>query len=372
MNNIVNPVHAPSWLNDDAPDRDVVISSRVRFARNSEDYPFNRKASDRQKQQLREDLYDAVQSLDSIQNLEFVRIEDCDDPWKRLFVERRLISEELTHRPYSGFFLDSDEKASIMVNEEDHVRIQSFRSGNQITDCFEHARKIERELDRRISYAFDEQWGFLTSCPTNLGTGLRASVLLHLPGLVMTRKIDRVLKAISNLGLTVRGFEGEDSESRGFLFQLSNQVTLGQSAEDMRNNLDRVCGQVVKQERNARNSLRSTSRVDVEDQIWRSVGILRYAQKLDTTEAIETLSYCRLGVDRGLVEEIGLEAIDGLYVLIQPAHISLISGGELQSEERDYHRAKMVRSKVSAKDPTSSDKDEDVDSSQSNSRSREP
>lgn len=347
-----NPHQPASWMLQNAPDRDVILSSRIRFARNLEKYPFPRRADASQKETLRGDVFDVLESLDIGRSINQVRLETLEPIQQRLLVERRLASQELADSVSAGLFYNKEESLSVMINEEDHIRIQAFAAGNHLDEPFRRAQGLERRMDEHLPFAYHDRWGFMTSCPTNVGTGLRASILLHLPGLVMTQKIERVFRAVSNLGLTVRGFSGEGSESRGFYFQLSNQVTLGQSAESMRDNLKRVANQVVEQERSARDDLRHSSKIEVEDQIWRSLGILTYAQKIPSAEALEALSYCRLGIDYGLVDHLALETVDGLLQLIQPAHLIQSVGDQLQAEERDFYRARRIREQVSESDPT--------------------
>lgn len=371
MADSIDPSRPSPWMEEETSDRDVVLSSRVRFARNLENVPFNTKASAEEKERIREDVHDVLGQEGAEHSWNHLYVDKANKRRGRLLEERRLASSELLNDPYGALFYTPDESLAVMVNEEDHVRLQSFAAGNQIDATFDEAKQLERELDAHLPFAFDEKLGFLTSCPTNVGTGLRASVLLHMPALVMTQKIDRVLKAVSNLGLTVRGFAGEGSESRGFYFQLSNQVTLGQSAEEMRDNLKRVTNQIVDQERQARQSIKQSSRVEQIDQIWRSYGILRYARSIDTNEALETMSYTRLGIDLDLIDHPSIETIDGLMLLIQPAHLMENAEDELTSDERDFARARRLRHILSRSEPSRADSDEEAGSSDSSSRQRE-
>ena len=367
----INAVEPPSWLLEKSPDRDVILSSRIRFARNLQQYPFPRRATRSDQSELRSAVFESLDTLDFTSSMARVRVDDQDSIEQRLLVERRLASQELIDDSCSGLFYNEEESLSVMINEEDHLRIQAFAAGNRLDEPFQNAYGLERRLDEQLTYAYHDQWGFLTSCPTNVGTGLRASILLHLPGLVMTQKIERMLRAVSNLGLTVRGYTGEGSESRGFYFQLSNQVTLGQSAEAIRDNLKRVAKQVADQERSARQALLKSSKVEVEDQIWRSLGILRYAQKIQSSEALEALSYCRLGIDYGMINQCTYQTVDGLLLLIQPAHLIQSVGDQLQSEERDFYRARRLRREVSETDPTRVNEKDSREPPESNSCSSE-
>lgn len=338
----INTRQPSSWLRETGPAGDVVLSSRVRFARNLRNFPFKDKISEKEQKELRSRIFSALDELNGATDLYRLNLEEFEPLERQVLAERRLCSEEFIETDLGGLAFSADEDISLMVNEEDHLRMQSIVPGNNLEKPFERVREVERFLDDKLAFAFDDKLGFLTACPTNLGTGFRASVLLHLPALVVNQKINKVLKAVSNLGLAVRGFYGEGSESRGFYFQLSNQVTLGRSVKDFKESLQRVVEQIISQERQARKNLTQSTRLELEDRIGRSYGILSYARQIETDEALQLLSLCRLGVDREMVPPMELSKLDGLLQLLQPAHLQYDLGEELSGEDRDYYRAKKI------------------------------
>ncbi len=330
------------WLQEAGPDTDVVISSRVRLARNLENFLFTDEISKSDQKKLRKKVFSVLEKYDNNGKLSQLKPDELSPVEQKVLVERRLCSRELTENEFVGLAFSAGEKIAVMINEEDHLRLQAIAPGKNLENPFELASKLERYLDSNLNFAFSENWGFLTACPTNLGTGCRASVLMHLPGLVLNQKINKVLKAVSNLGLAVRGFYGEGSESRGFYFQLSNQVTLGRSDNDFKASLQRVVEQIITQERKTRKQLMKSTGTELKDRIGRSYGILRYARQMETGEALQLLSLCRLGVDQGIVPPIELNRLDGLLQLLQPAHLQYTIGEELSADKRDYYRAKKI------------------------------
>ncbi len=338
------------WVSQTGPDRDVALSSRVRMARNLSGIPFPERADETEKKRVLDLCRSALLETSTGGEWKTLQLETLEELEKKLLNERHLASLDLLEEPRAGLFFRSGETLGIQVNEEDHLRIQSLQPGRRLDEAFEATSRLERGLDQQLPFAFDPEWGYLTSCPTNLGTGLRASVLLHLPALVLRDRFNRVLKAISNLGLTVRGFYGEGTESQGFYFQLSNQITLGQTAEEMKNNLQRVSGQVVEQEREARQRLLDSRGLEMKDRLWRAFGILRHARSINGTEALQMLSFCRLGAAVGIFPEIELEKLDGLLMRIQPAHLQTSVGESLGSDQRDFYRARMIRRLLSESD----------------------
>lgn len=343
MNLPIDLRESPEWSRGDGPEKDVVVSSRLRYARNVNDVPFPGYASTQQKNEVFHRTEETLSGADVGRELHFVRMDELNPLQKDVVEERRLASQELIENEYGGLVFDSSESIAVLVNEEDHFRIQSLRPGYNLKAVKNEADRFEEILGESLGYAYDEEWGFLTACPTNLGTGLRASVLLHLPGLILEDEITRVLKAIANLGLTVRGYYGEGTESQGFYLQLSNQVTLGQSVEDLINSLSRVTERLVSKERDARETLLKGNSVDVEDQVWRAYGTLKHARKIGAAESLKLLSFCRLGVDAGLFEGLELNDIDEMLIKIQPAHLDLVVGDRLSSDDRQAFRAELLR-----------------------------
>ncbi len=347
----VNVQRPSKWLSEAGPEYDVVISSRARFARNLSNYPFYDKNPVEKKEKLRGETFGVLEEMEFTSDWNFLALGELAELERELLAERRLASDELISERQSGVVFSEAEDKAVMVNEEDHLRLQAIAPGFDLDSTYEAVTSLERSLNEQVKFAYDSQWGYLSACPTNLGTGFRASVLLHLPGLVLQQKINKILKAISNLGLTVRGFYGEGSETKGFYFQLSNQVTLGQSAENFKASLERVVDQVITQERKAREELLNSSGVELEDRIGRSYGILKHARKIKTREALQLLSLCRLGVDRGLVPHVDLKRLDGLLQLLQPAHLQCSVGEELSEEQRDFYRAEKVEGEFSEAPP---------------------
>jgi protein arginine kinase len=246
-----------------------------------------------------------------------------------------------------------------MVNEEDHLRIQVMQSGFNLRECWQLANQLDDELADRLPYAYSPEWGFLTACPTNTGTGLRASVMVHLPALVMTKQINRVLQAIAKLSLTARGLYGEGTEASGNFFQISNQVTLGRTEEELIENIERILKQVIDQEQAARDNLLATNRLLLEDRIWRAYGILRHAHTISSGETLDLLSAVRLGVDLGIMgnshgaggteggnHRIDHQTVNELLIFSQPAHLQKLEGERLSAQERDMKRAALIRERL--------------------------
>jgi protein arginine kinase len=266
---------------------------------------------------------------------------------KQFLVERHLISPGLAKNSANGAALISeDEMVSIMVNEEDHIRIQAILSGLQIKKSWELASDIDDELERELEYAYNENWGYLTSCPTNVGTGMRASVMVHLPALNITGSMSKILQAVAHIGLTIRGIYGEGTEMVGNIFQISNQITLGRAEEEIVENLTAVTMQIIDKEKEARKVLVGSNRLQIEDKIWRSWGIMQNARILNSQECMKLLSDIRLGADMGVIENIPTQLLNEIMIETQTANLQKNSGKELSPAERDIIRAEMVRSKL--------------------------
>ena len=233
-----------------------------------------------------------------------------------------------------------------MVNEEDHLRIQTLRAGIQLREAFELANQVDDALENAIDYAFSSQFGYLTACPTNVGTGMRVSVMLHLPALVITREIEKVFQAVSKINLAVRGLYGEGTQASGDFYQISNQVTLGKTENEIIDNLASVIPQIVKYERKVRTTLLQMKRLVLEDKIWRALGVLRSARTITSEETLELLSLVRLGVNLGAIEGIPMATVNELFVLSQPAHLQKVEKTKLSSHERDAARARYIRERL--------------------------
>lgn len=338
------------WMSKEGPDKDVVLSSRIRVARNLRSSPFPLLSTLAQSKDVMEQLLSVAESgrLNGLGELPTYRLEELTELEKLVLVEKHLISPALAGESRNGaLILARNEDVSIMINEEDHLRIQCLYPGFQIREAWEYASKIDDIFEESVDYAFDEKYGYLTSCPTNVGTGIRASVMMHLPALVLTGQINRILSAVTQVGLAVRGLYGEGSEATGNLFQVSNQITLGQSETEIIDNLYSVARQIIGHEKAARERLLSTdSRPRIEDRIRRSYGILSYAGIMDSKEAAQRLSDVRLGVHLGLLPEANPEVLNELLVSTQPGFLQQTFGEALTPEQRDMKRAQMIRSRL--------------------------
>ncbi len=331
------------------PESDIVISSRARLARNMKNHPFPLLATDSQAKEVIREVSEIFKkgNMKDVGNFEIIHLDDVKDLQKKVLVEKHLISLQLANESRKGaVVISEDENISIMINEEDHIRIQCLYPGMKIYDAWKMADKIDDIFEKHLDYAFDEKRGYLTSCPTNVGTGIRASVMLHLPGLVLTDQINRIIQAITQVGLTVRGIYGEGSEALGNLFQISNQITLGQSEEDIIENLYGVVNQLIEHERIARKSLVNERKLQIEDRVSRALGILSYAKIIDSKEASERLSDLRLGIDLDMIKGISSTVLNELMVMTQPGYLQYYAGEELTPDERDIRRASIIREKI--------------------------
>lgn len=335
------------WAEGAGPEADIVISSRVRLARNIVQYPFPHFLSE----EAADEVVDAVRLALSAPSykkeageIEMVKLNELTVLERQVLVDKHLVSPQHIEKPIGrAVVINADESFSIMVNEEDHLRIQCLLPGLQLQKAWEEADKVDDLLEKTLDFSYCARRGYLTACPTNVGTGLRASVMMHLPGLVMTNKINQMLQAISQLGLTARGFYGEGTEALGNLFQVSNQITLGQTEDEILKNLQAVIRQLIAQERAAREILFKEHRIYLEDRIARSVGLLKYARALTAEEALTMLSDVRLGVDLGIVRGIEVKTLNELLMLTRPAFLIKKAGRDLTPQERDIGRAAVIR-----------------------------
>ena len=336
-----------SWMNDDGPSSDIVLSSRVRLARNLEGIHFPTVASNEESKEVVGLLKNKMESTTVFDQLELITISELKPVEKRVLVEKHLISPHLAEdSPYGACLLSQDESISIMLNEEDHIRIQCLFPGLQLKEALMVAQELDDAMEEKVDYAFDEKYGYLTSCPTNVGTGLRASVMMHLPALVLTQQMNRIVPAINQLGLVVRGIYGEGSEALGNIFQISNQITLGKSEEDIVEDLLSVVNQLITQERSAREALLKTSHIQLEDRVFRSYGVLVNSRIMETKEAAKCLSDVRLGIDLGLIKQVSKSILNELMILTQPGFLQQYAGGPLRPNERDIRRATLIRERL--------------------------
>jgi len=333
------------WMRSDAPDSDVVVSSRVRLARNLTSQPFPLLATTSQAA----DILEQIEKVDlnktyKDEKFEWIKLDQLTELQKRVLVEKHLISPNLVNDSRAGaVILNKNQSVSIMINEEDHIRIQCLYPGFQLEEAYKSANAIDDTFEEALPYAYDETKGYLTTCPTNVGTGLRASVMMHLPALVLTQQINRILSAVTQVGLAVRGLYGEGSEALGNLFQVSNQITLGQSEEEIINNLYSVVKQIIEHEKAARQRLLNESQKRLEDRIYRSYGLLKYAVIIDSKEAAQRLSDIRLGIDLGMLKHLPHHVANELMNMTQPGFLQQKFAEKLSPEERDIRRAELIR-----------------------------
>lgn len=343
--------HRVNWLNRNGPDSEIAISSRIRLARNIANMPFPIVASTHDKIQVAGAVENAVAKSGGLGS-EFLSydIGQLSEIDRQILLERRLVSREfIASRGGELLVVKSDESCGVMVNEEDHLRIQVLAPGVQLKQVWEIINDLDNRISENLPYAFDEQLGFLTSCPTNVGTGLRASVMLHLPALRLSKQINATIQGISKLGLAVRGIFGEGSENLGNLYQISNQSTLGESEEQIIARLSKVIRQIINHEKNARAGLLENNRYFLLDHIGRAYGTLRRSYILSSAEALDALSALRTGVDLGMFSSVDLRQVNELFKIIHSAHLQRLSGKTLNEEERNIFRAKLVRDMLSGK-----------------------
>ncbi len=335
------------WLSGAGPDSDIVISSRIRLARNVAGFRFHSRATPREKMDLERHINKKLEQAETTKPLKYFELQDLSSIDRQFLVERHLISREHAFgKGPRGVSISSDENLSIMVNEEDHLRIQGLRSGFQLRDNWEEVNQLDSAIEQQLDYSYSPKFGYLTICPTNVGTGLRASVMLHLPALVMTQQIEKVFQAVSKINLAVRGLYGEGTKASGDFYQISNQQTLGKSEEEIIQNIESVIPQIVKFERTVRETLLENKREIIEDKACRAQAMLRSARIINSEEAMDLLSVVRLGVNLNLIPDLKVQTINELFILSQPAHLQKIETKELNASQRDVTRATLIRDRL--------------------------
>lgn len=338
-----------AWLDADGDHPEIVLSTRVRLARNLEGHAFGPRARVNDREAVLKEMRSAGVKTPVLKGAHLVELEDLDSRTRNVLLERRLISKDLLgpkgKSPARGtaVVLDPASPIGVMVNEEDHLRMQSLVSGLRLREAWRSVDRLDDALGRVLPYAFHHDFGFLTSCPTNVGTGLRASVLVHLPGLVLTKEIQKVLHSLGQVGLTYRGLYGEGSEVVGNFFQISNQTTLGKTEEELVDHLDSIVRQVIRHELHARQILLRDARAVTEDKVWRAYGLLRYARSLSFEELMNLLSGVRLGASLNLLPNLRVYTLNKLMIFTQAAHLAQAAGRDLTPAECDVHRAGYVR-----------------------------
>jgi protein arginine kinase len=332
------------WLRGAGPESDIVISSRIRLARNLADFPFISRATPQDRTRIEKILHERIPAVAAETEVLYVNLSQLDQVDRQFLVERHLISRE--HAEAKGdraVAIDSHEKFSLMINEEDHLRIQVMQSGLELSSVWEQINRIDDLIEEKVTYAFHERLGYLTACPTNVGTGMRVSVMLHLPALVITRQIDKVFRSLQKISLTVRGLYGEGSQAMGDFYQISNQVTLGRTETDLVRQVSDIVPVIVDYERQAREFLVKESHENLHDRVSRAYGILRTAQTISSEETMHLLSSVRMGVNLGLIRDVNIPAVNELFLRTQPAHLQKLTGGELDTSDRNIERARYLR-----------------------------
>jgi len=342
--------HAGEWLRGGGPMHDVVISTRIRLARNLAGMPFLSRCSDEQKRDLEGRLRGQLLDADLAPEVFYVDVAAAGDLDRQLLVERQLISRQHSEADHPrGVAITGSETLSIMVSEEDHLRIQVLRSGFQLSEAAEEVRRIDDQLEQKISFAFHPQYGYLTACPTNVGTGMRVSVMLHLPALKMTGEIEKVFRAARDMRLAIRGLYGEGTEATGDFFQVSNQTTLGKTEEQIVAELcDQCVPNFVNYERRARESLCARRSAGINDKVLRADALLHSARMISSEETMYLLSLVRLGAHVGRLGDVDLKLINELFLLTQPAHLQKIHNRQMDAQERAEARAAYIRRRLGA------------------------
>ena len=337
-----------SWIEERGPMDDIVLSSRARLARNIDSLSFPSIMSAEVAEQVIAKVKGSILSSNSVLSSEFkaLRFKAINSLNRRMLVERHLSSADLIKNQEYGMLLtDRLERVSIMVNEEDHIRMQCIYPGFQLSQAWEMLDKVDDLIEENIEYSFDEHLGYLTSCPTNVGTGLRASIMIHLPALRLSKQLEAIFHAISKVGMTARGLHGEGSDASGDLFQISNQISLGLSEHEIINNINMIGQQLIDKEKKVREVFLEADRAEFEDRVWRGLGVFKYARKLGMKEFMEMLSYVRLGVSMGLVKNFDSAFLNTLMVAGQTAHLKNYKGKDAGDADLDIIRAEVVRSR---------------------------
>ena len=340
--------HAGEWLRGSGPMSETVISSRIRLARNVAGFNLLTRCTRHQRQALEQKVRQVVLDTGVAPKTLYVDLEQAPEVDRQLLVERHLISKpHAAAEGARGVAVGQDETASIMVNEEDHLRIQVLRSGLQLHEAWEQIGKVDDALEAKLDFAFHPRFGYLTACPTNVGTGIRVSVMLHLPALKLTGEIEKVFRAAKDLKLAVRGLYGEGTEATGDFYQISNQSTLGKAEDEIIEDFGRlVIPKIIDYEHHARKTLVSEKAVALDDKVSRALGLLRSARLMATDETLLLLSHLRMGVHMGRVKDVDLRTINELFLLTQPAHLQKMQGKKLEGDVRRAARADYIRARL--------------------------
>jgi protein arginine kinase len=349
-------IQAPGeWLAPDGPMGDVVISSRVRLARNLRAHHFLAKANPSEREEIERQLQDAIRQADLGQETFYVDVDKSEAIDRQLLVERQLVSRQhIEGDGCRGVAIGMTEQLSLMINEEDHLRIQVLRHGLNIDDAWNQMAQVEATLESMVDFAFHDRYGYLTACPTNVGTGLRVSVMLHLPALKISNEIEKVLRAAKDMRLAVRGLYGEGTEALGDFFQVSNQITLGQSEEELLSNFkNNVIPSIVRYEQEMRQVLQRDRLAALDDKVWRALGLLENARAMSSEEAMFLLSHLRMGIVLERIKHLDLKVVNELFLATQSAHLQKRFGQKLDGERRSVVRADLIRDRIGRARPSS-------------------
>lgn len=331
-----------NWYLQNGKESDVVVSSRIRLARNLSNFPFVIKQTKESKNKLEETIKEIVPSLGY--NLRFVKLQDMDEITKMSLLEKHLVSPNfvMNKENTGAMLINDDENISVMINEEDHLRIQVMTAGLDIENLMNFCTELDEKIGKLLPYAYNEKYGFLTSYPTNVGTGLRASVMVHLPGLEKTGNINKILEVINNFGMNIRGIYGEGSKAAANMYQISNKQTLGISEAEIVKNLKLITEKIIEQERLARKILARDS-IELEDKVYRAYGVLTNAKKISSEEARDLLSEVKLGTDLGIIQELTDLKVKKLELYTKPANLQKYLSKQIGSYERDIKRAEVIK-----------------------------
>ena len=337
-----------NWYLQSGNESDVVVSSRIRLARNLNQFPFMTKATKKDLQQMQEKVQEIVPGLGY--GIHFLKLKDMDDITKMSLVEKHIVSPNfvLKQEETGAMLLNDDENISVMIQEEDHLRIQVMAPGLELDNAMNLAQELDEKIGQAIPYAYDERYGFLTACPTNVGTGLRASVMVHLPALTLTGNIQKILEVIHNFGMNIRGIYGEGSKAVGNMYQISNQQALGISEREIIKNLKAITEKIIEQERLARKIL-TREEIVLEDKVYRAFGTLYYAKKISSEEARDLLSSVKLGTDLGMIQELNDLKVKKLELYTKPANLQKYLGKQMENDQRDEARAKVIKQIIEEK-----------------------
>ncbi len=341
---------AGEWLRGIGPMSEIVISSRVRLARNVSGYHFLSKCTRHQRTTIEHKIRDAILGASISPKTLYVDLQDAPEVDRQLLVERHLISKPHAQSEGArGVAISESESVSIMVNEEDHLRLQVLRSGSQLEEAWEEINEIDNKLESTLDFAFHPRFGYLTACPTNVGTGIRVSVMLHLPALKLTGEIEKVFRAAKDMRLAVRGLYGEGTEALGDFYQVSNQTTLGKSEEEIISDFKGVViPKIIEYEHHARRTLLNDRTAALDDKVFRALGILRCARLMASEETLYLLSHLRLGVNMGRVKDIDIRTVNELFLMTQPAHLQKLIGKKIDGDVRRAARAEFIRHRLNA------------------------